>query len=70
MQFAGPANAGSPQGPPRGGCIRGPHVSFEEEEEEEILLPFGYDGLCRFVLGFGMVTVHIVFCFVCIKKTR
>ena len=26
--FAGPANTGSPQGPPRGGCIRGPQIGF------------------------------------------
>jgi hypothetical protein len=33
MQFAGPANAGSPQGPPRGGCILGPHVSFRLDQK-------------------------------------
>ena len=35
--FAGPANqqriyTSAPQGPPLGGCIRGPHVSFRGEE--------------------------------------
>ena len=47
-----------------------PTSALEEEEEEEILLPFGYDGLCRFVFGFRVVTILIIFCFVCIKKTR
>jgi hypothetical protein len=33
MQFAGPANAGSPQGPPRGGCILGPHGSIRIDKK-------------------------------------
>ena len=37
MQFAGPANAGSPQGPPRGGCIHGPHVAARIQQQLEAL---------------------------------
>ena len=25
--FAGPTHVSTPQGPPQGGCIRGPHIS-------------------------------------------
>ena len=31
--FAGPTHVSTPQGPPQGGCIRGPHVSFRLDQK-------------------------------------
>ena len=31
--FAGPTHVSTPQGPPQGGCIRGPRVSFVLQEQ-------------------------------------
>ena len=31
--FAGPTHVSTPQGPPQGGCIRGPHISFALQQK-------------------------------------
>ena len=43
-------------------CI---HVSFARRGD---LLPLGMMVQCCFVFGFGVVTILIIFCFVCIRK--
>ena len=31
--FAGPTHVSTPQGPPQGGCIRGPHISIALQQK-------------------------------------
>ena len=31
--FAGPTHVSTPQGPPQGGCIRGPHISVALQQK-------------------------------------